>query len=74
MRFLDFAPMHQELAKEIAQQAIQVACGKYSGRVGRTSLIPLADISIAEKRGDLIATEPTPLGSGGPMGASSCKS
>lgn len=48
MRFLDFAPMHQELAKEIAQQATQVACEKHSGRVGRTSLIPLADkVSLA---------------------------
>lgn len=41
--FLDFASVHQELAREIAHGATEVACEKYSGRVGRTALVPLAD-------------------------------
>jgi hypothetical protein len=41
LRFLDFAPEHQELACSIARRATEQACEKHSGRVGRTSRLEL---------------------------------
>ena len=49
LTFLDFAPAHQKLAKEIAAEAAAQACEKHSGRVGRTSLLSLetkADLAV----------------------------
>jgi hypothetical protein len=42
-QFLNFDPSHADLAKKIAVGATAWACEKYSGRVGRTSLVDLAD-------------------------------
>jgi len=41
LRFLDFAPAHEELARKIASDTANTACRKYSGRVGRTALLDL---------------------------------
>ena len=41
VRFLNFAPNHRELAQAIASKTAATACQKYSGRVGRTSLLDL---------------------------------
>jgi hypothetical protein len=43
LQFLHFDPTHAQLAKEIAVGATAWACEKYSGRVGRTSLVDLSD-------------------------------
>ena len=43
LEFLDFSPVHRELAREIASQTAEWACEKYSGRVGRTCLIDLQE-------------------------------
>lgn len=41
LRFLGFAPEHEELARSIARHATERACEKHSGRVGRTSRLSL---------------------------------
>jgi hypothetical protein len=43
LRFLNFAPTHHELAQKIASETTAVACQKYSGRVGRTNRLNLAE-------------------------------
>lgn len=43
LQFLDFTPIHSDLAQEIAGGTTAWACEKHSGRVGRTDQISLMD-------------------------------